>query len=266
MDVRELRIEIEGSSPDVEVTPSRVPFHVLTDIVRGFVDAILATADLDDQGAAAAAEALCLTRIEPGSARPILEFPAELEGAADQVLEVLESRDYSQVGVTVNKALHRSFTLALSRRWNLRLRRRGWREDAPAVVLSELAPVPEPPEPIKPVTLRGETVLYGRVVSIGGDKPKVTIKPVDGRRQVHASCTMEVAIALAGRLYQTVGVAGVAEWDATTLELEAFTVHSLTDYKDTPVAEALRRIREAAGGAYDDPRVLEDLRSLRSDR
>lgn len=265
MEAHELRIEIEGATPDVEVSPSTLPFLALAELVRGFVEAIVAASGA--VGLPCPAEALSLPRIEPGSARPVLAFPRELEDTVESVLQAVESRDYSRVGVGSNAALHRAFKVALTRRWNLKLRRRGWREDAPPVEVSELAPIPEPPEALKGLSLTGETVLYGRVVGVHGDKtPRVTIKPADGSRQVAAVCeSLDLAVCLGSLLYQTVGLAGVAGWNASTLEIETFKVKSITTYRDTPIVDALARIREAAGGAYDDPKVIEELRVLRGE-
>ncbi|MCW8138040.1 MAG: hypothetical protein KIT58_03955 [Planctomycetota bacterium] len=262
---RQLSIEIEGATPDVIVTPANVPFRALFEVLEAFADAILAAAiEVDDSAREELADRISLVAVEHGSAKPAVSFPEILERATDRVLECVETRDFSRLSVEVNRAMRRVSVLAIARRWNLKARRRGWREDDPPVEISETSPVPEPPVPPTPVLLHGETVLYGKVIAVGGDRAvKVTIKPLNASSQVSSPCDEKLACEFAQRLFQVVGVSGVATWDAHTLELLEFEARGLTDYRDTGTGDAFRRLREAAAGAFDSDEVLSKIKALR---
>ncbi len=103
----------------------------------------------------------------------------------------------------------------------------------------------------KDAYITGETTIYGEIVRVGGVTPKVEVKTVNGTTLF---CPFDRSLAgeLGALLYQTAGLQGEARWNASTLELEAFTVHSVTEYQQVPITEAFAALRERAGKYYDD--------------
>lgn len=99
-------------------------------------------------------------------------------------------------------------------------------------------------------TLRGETVLYGEVVRVGGVEPKVEIRTLQGKT-LFCPTTTAIAVQLAGRLYQQVGVYGEAEWNVETLEIEEFSIQQVSPYGKIPLHQAFTQLRESANSVYD---------------
>lgn len=106
--------------------------------------------------------------------------------------------------------------------------------------------------------LEGETVLYGEVVRVGGETPRVRIRTMSGSF-VNCTVSAEIAKKIAGRLYTEVGLRGDAVWNPDTLGMEKFHIHSLTDYSETPIDEAFKELRENFGHIYDKIPDIENL-------
>ncbi|HHY38834.1 MAG TPA: hypothetical protein GX507_07925 [Clostridia bacterium] len=112
----------------------------------------------------------------------------------------------------------------------------------------------------------GETVIYGRVIRVGGVEPKIRLILDDGS-QVTCTATEDQAKQVARRLYETVGLKGFAEWDTDNWSLKAFSVGEILDYVETPITLAFKELAEAAGPeAWSDVvDIVEAIRCLREE-
>jgi hypothetical protein len=89
--------------------------------------------------------------------------------------------------------------------------------------------------------MRYETTIYGEVVDVGGVTPNVHLDCV-GHGKVKASLSRELAIQLAPRLYQVVGLRGMAtEVDG---EITDFSVTEVTPYRYQPGTDPCAGLRE----------------------
>lgn len=136
--------------------------------------------------------------------------------------------------------------------------------------------VPLPPLDIAPeasagALLSGTTTLYGEVLRVGGDTPKVRIRPLAGDAAIGCNLPpgdrgLAIARELGGRLYTTVGVRGVAQWDPATWTIQAFTIEDVTPYREAPLRESFRLLFEAAPHAWEDVEdVSAVIREMRAD-
>lgn len=116
-------------------------------------------------------------------------------------------------------------------------------------------------EPIK-----GETIIYGVVTRVGGakeDSPTIQVRTIEGRLLYCAANKKNAKIA-AQRLYQQIGLIGIAEWDVKTHEIKAFTVTGFSSYEMTPLSEAVESISQNYGQHFDEiDDVNEFVRELR---
>jgi hypothetical protein len=71
---------------------------------------------------------------------------------------------------------------------------------------------------------------------------------------------------LGGKLYTVVGLKGVAEWWAEDLSITRFLANEITDYRETPIAEAISRLRDAIGKYYRDIDDIEEYMAGLRDR
>lgn len=116
-------------------------------------------------------------------------------------------------------------------------------------------------EPIK-----GETIIYGVVTRVGGaneDSPKIQLRTIEGRL-VHCTANQKNAKIAAQRLYQQIGLIGIAEWDVKTYEIKAFTVTEISGYELTPLSEAVESISQNYGQHFDTIKDVDNfVRELR---
>ena len=97
--------------------------------------------------------------------------------------------------------------------------------------------------------LTGETTIYGQVVRVGGRKPRVMVEMVDGRT-IFCAANVDIARTLGGRLYQVVGLAGIAEWDSKTLTMDTFAIKAILPYEATSFKQAMAELAELTSSYY----------------
>ena len=100
--------------------------------------------------------------------------------------------------------------------------------------------------------IKETTILYGVLIRIGGySRPRAYIQFLDGRK---LSCSIQsraLAIALAARLYKSIGVRGVASWDARDHTLLNFHIEELMPDRDQPRKDALDGLASLVDQYYD---------------
>ena len=102
-------------------------------------------------------------------------------------------------------------------------------------------------------TVKGKTVLYGRVVQVGGkSEGKAVIETSLATKSIKCTAKVDILRELGRRLYMNVGVSGEAEWNAADLSICSFHIEEVLAYEETPIDIAIARLREAVGNAYDD--------------
>jgi hypothetical protein len=107
----------------------------------------------------------------------------------------------------------------------------------------------------------GETTIVGQVIRVGGRRPKAMVETLDGRT-VFCDINRDLARDLAEKLYQTVGLHGIGQWDPETLELEEFRIQSLTLYGASGAAETIEKISSIYSKYFDE---IEDVDGFVSD-
>ena len=122
------------------------------------------------------------------------------------------------------------------------------------ITLAEMSP--ETVIEAEPVTLSGKTTLYGRLMRIGNDPPTASILLLDESRQHCEVVDKELACALASRLYERIGVRGIASWDMSENKLSKFKITELTPYRKKSLTEAFDALRNLAEPHYRD---IEDI-------
>jgi len=119
------------------------------------------------------------------------------------------------------------------------------------VAQTSLAPLVAPPQLFE---LRGTTTLYGKVIRLGGKKPKVDIEPLGYSRMVHAAAEASIVKELeqSESLYTLVALTGEAQWDLETLEISKFHVQSWKAFSPPGPADGMAQLRDRFGKYFDD--------------
>jgi hypothetical protein len=99
---------------------------------------------------------------------------------------------------------------------------------------------------------------------VGGETPKARIRMITGKT-LSCDVTEELAQQLGERLYQRISLHGKATWDNKNHQLEEFKIDSIGDYVGGDPTEAIKKISELIGTAYDSisdvDKYIEELRN-----
>ncbi len=102
--------------------------------------------------------------------------------------------------------------------------------------------------PGQPQVIKETTILYGVLIRIGGyTRPRAYVQFLDGRKLSCSIRSRSKAIVLATRLYQNIGVRGVASWDKRDQTLLNFHIQELLPERDTPKEDALKGLADLVG-------------------
>ena len=123
-----------------------------------------------------------------------------------------------------------------------------WEDNGQRHLLATITPDFALPQPS---LLSGGTTLYARVIRVGGKDPKAAVETLQGET-LTCTTTRGIATELGKRLYQVVGLEGVAKWDSETSEIREFEIRRITEYEEMSPLDALKHLAQSFGDAYDD--------------
>lgn len=246
-----------------EIAPGLVRSSDLADIIDSVEDMIASVIVMEDPSLKK--DEIVVGLLSVGEGSMTLEFASPLSDlvvpAFQEVAKAVEHDDYRGLPTSSINALERIATF--SRKSNSNVEFRGPNRDRVAEVLGVISPSTT----IKPVPLMmGPTTIHGKVIRVGGRKPKVMIELPNGE-SVFCDIEYELAKELGQRLYSWVGLYGTAKWDSKDLSLKDFSIDRITEYEDTPLTEAVAKLSEVAGQYFEDIDDVEGyISALRSDR
>jgi hypothetical protein len=256
----QLLVRLSGAG----VSPERVRASDLADFLVHFERAILETA-LSREGVTAetlAREAMIsLVSIKSGSEALMFAVAGEVLPAAALISRAVAEHDFSEIPVKAHQALHEISNQAASKDWTVefvadpghRIR---------AAVISDEEPVPPP----RVVVAHGDTTIYGRLIRVGGVRPRAMLMMPD-EKYLYIELTESMAVELASkeRLYKDVGLEGTAKWRVDTWELLEFKAKRITAYQPgkTNLVETFEKLAQVAGDRWEGVDVEQFVAELR---
>lgn len=99
--------------------------------------------------------------------------------------------------------------------------------------------------------LKGETYIYGTIIRVGGKEPTVTLE-YDSDFQITCNVSREVAKKLASRLYDFVGLRGIAKWVGHEMKLDSFKVIELLPFEERTTSESIKELTRLMSKYYKD--------------
>lgn len=113
--------------------------------------------------------------------------------------------------------------------------------------------------------ITAQTVIYGRIVRVGGVDPRVMIEQAPGKTTFCRVKDESLARKLGERLYMWAGLEGLATLDSDSLNILDFNVENVTEYEgDLTLVDAFAELKELAGKYYADihnvKKYVSDLR------
>ncbi|MDQ7850933.1 MAG: hypothetical protein RB148_11740 [Armatimonadota bacterium] len=245
-DYFELRIDGPG------VYPETVPLHHLVDLLTN-VETLVRELVGDD---AKEDLMLSLPAVETGSSRYKIwsNYPEETRAALREVERALAVGHTEDLPERVQKSVSR--IAAVGRQLN-RATVELYPDPSNRKIVARILPAEDEPES-EPTKVTGRTTIYGRLVRVGGVEPRARLELTTGE-VISCKVSQSLARALGSRLYERVGVVGVATWDASDWHLLSFTVEELLPYQEVPLKVAFQELADAAG-----PEAWTDKRSGRT--
>jgi hypothetical protein len=242
-------------------SPENVPLSLLAVVLSRFEKAVLETLRHTRGEMSADDHSLGLVDVQVGSDTLILSVPDVASDSLALITRSVASNEWGRLPPSAHAELFELAKVVTTQDWSLQF------SAAPSMgVVSACLGARNPiPAPTEPKLIKGPTVLYGRCMRVGGaTRPRAEIRLHD-ERLLNADLTEDVAKELAQRLYEEVGLEGVAGWNTTTWKVESFRIQAVTPYRKTPILEAFASLAKAAGGALDDVDAAAYVAALRSE-
>lgn len=236
--------------------PETLPASRLADLLRVYEAAVVAAmpeAPEED------APAVCLTEIGDGCVQLKTTHGMGAVDAAISIKESLRTQDYSQLPAKAQSRLAELSRLLVG--WQYRAILSGLTADDAEI--SADRPVPEP----KAILVRNRTVIYGVCERVGGQQPKASIRLFSTSRQIDVNLSQKLACELGQRLYDSVGIEGIAISDLSSGEIVSFHGDALVPYagKNADPLGAMKRIAALSGGTWEDVDPNEYVRESRDE-
>jgi len=112
----------------------------------------------------------------------------------------------------------------------------------------------------------GVTNVWGFLLRAGGREPRSTLLFPNGEKLAVTGDEL-VTKQLAQRLYEDVGIEGIATWRSSDWKMVAFKAQRVLEYRpqDADVVQAFTDLAEASGGRWDDVDAAAYVRDLRGE-
>lgn len=110
--------------------------------------------------------------------------------------------------------------------------------------------------PTKPIEItkefffESETTIYGMIERVGGAEPKVRIR-LDDDQILYLSIDEAKAKRLAGRLYESIALKGMAKWRKDDHRLEDFTIEEILHFDEGTIVTSLKELGNTIGTHWD---------------
>lgn len=247
-----------------ELTPETTPLEDLFAVAK-FVRALVLSAVSDGSVAPDPLTCVSLLRVQKGSLTSVFSLSEDVAQYVPEIVHSIHEDRIDRLPKRVAQAVKDLDDFGKQQKLTLVIPRNK-KADTPEVQLGRGRVFLFPSfEEITPTNPRGETVVYGRLVRIGGENsPKAEIA-VPGEGRVAVDLGMDLARRLAPRLYTTVALSGEAEWNADSLRIEHFVLKAILDYEDLPIGKAFQCLAEAAGEDWNGVDVLEYVGETRGE-
>jgi hypothetical protein len=224
----------------LEALPDTIPLSELIKVL-GAVNQII-DGLLEDQGPTPRSPVWSLINIVEGSTELLFrtDEPDDVLPLVEYGFKAMGSGNYS--GLPRKCASAMSSLSEANRRWGR----------AEVYVNGLVIPISAAPTvQTQPEHVMGSTVLYGRLQAIGGPvKPAALLSLDSGGPAIRCSVAKELVKALAPRIYDRIGVEGIAEYDASNWSISSFVIERVLDYEDVPISQALEAVYTASPSAW----------------
>jgi len=100
-------------------------------------------------------------------------------------------------------------------------------------------------------TIKGETIIYGKIERVGGAEPRIVFKDHSDNK-IYFEVTEDVAKQLASKLYEEIALTGTATWNKKTYKVLDFKVNEITDLNKKSLTETFDEIQDIIGNYWEE--------------
>lgn len=241
-EILQLRFEGNGISPD-KVKPSEI-----SELINEFQNVLLSTIKQEHREIDITSLLFSLDSIRKESLG--INFKALQEtilpdirqavvGAYLLITTSINTKDFSNLNSNSISSLKKIAAFSKKYSCNGHFNRNG-------ETLSTITPTTEIRESQIPL-LKGTTTIYGEVIDVGAN---IHLKLNDGSK-LYIDVDKKVSKQLGTRLWDYVGLRGIAKWDPVTFKIIEFKYTEILEFSPGSVSQTFSDLRELTSGAWD---------------
>lgn len=231
-----------------DLVPSELSIHELTDLLLAVERAVVKTAIHNERGLDEDEAIVSLVGIAEGSTS--LRFASALPATLTAFLQIgtaISTRSYTNLPSPAIEALREIYRYSEERQAVIGFYAY---DNSHSRQLAEIRPDVDLNLPLVDI-VRGNTVVHGKLTRVGGNPPKARLKLLNGEA-ISCFVSEQLAKRIGNRLYEVIGLAGEAKWDAGDYSLLSFKANDITLYEESTLQQAVKELRESAGAAWQD--------------
>jgi hypothetical protein len=258
----EIRFDLKGHN----TRPDSIGMGDLGDLLK-HLDAAIRTGVPPEQRVAHAKDPdplVSLISIKEGNssdmAMVVLDYGLPALG---EITGAISSGDYTTINSRTHEELYNISKWTARRRVALEFEGDDRLGISPATI-SRKHPVPPPSAPKFKVD--GVTTAWGYLLQAGGKKPRVALLFPDGEKVILTADEV-IAKELGQRLYEDVGIEGVATWSVPGWRMVSFRATRVLDYQPqrTDLVQTFKDLAQASEGRWNDVDAESYVRELRGE-
>jgi len=207
------------------INPCAVPLARLLEALRYANGAIKAV------GAKGTENGLSLVDVGKGSVRCELSVNEVALNAITRLTGIIASGEMAQLPPKAKSNVQKLWNLAVENNWDgYEFRSNG----------GNLATISSEEDPLSVGVFKGVTTIYGRCIRAGGESPSVQLKLLNESTVYATLKSKGMAQELGNRLYETIGLEGVATWSKSN-KLVDFEAEKIAPFHDRDTGHASAR-------------------------
>lgn len=243
-----LSVKLLGSGVSPETVRATELARLIVNIEKAITEMAIARSEIIPEKIAGFAD-VSLVKIEHESESLAFALAADVVPSTAAMLEKASSHDYYGLPKGTHEALFDIFKQASESHWAVSIEE-DTALDFRGLTISELDPVPEP----KVRTTKGQTTIYGRLIRVGGLSPRAKIMlPDDTPLYVDLTESLAKELESRKRLYNQIGLEGIATWNIDNWKILTFKVMRVTDYRpdEMNLVQAFEALADVAQGRWE---------------
>lgn len=231
-----------------DIKPEKISSQELAELIKSFESSIINTIKKEHKDFNEENLIISLVDIEESSLK--LKFKPKLyELALPAFLTIstsIANNNFSSLPYKTIESLVQISSFCKSKKCSAEFKN-DFSSDTPAAIIYSDQEISIP----KDLFIVGETIIYGKVVRVGGVEPKVAIRIKEGET-LFCNVSEDLAKQIGKGLYTEIGIKGVAKWLKEDYSILDFKINSFFQLERIPLTQAFQECRLLIGKYWKD--------------